>query len=111
MIINPNGAAYNYNLFTNHHGTLTAFLSDLGVGANSPNYPTWMENRIYDDACDCGIAIEGKTDTTWWYLVENDEFKDPEYSLGVRGWRFKPIPEHVRKHPLLKGMSVVVFND
>jgi hypothetical protein len=111
-VINTPTKSYDYKLFTNHEGkTLTAFLSDLGVRANDPAYTTWMENRIYDDAADCGIAIKGKADTTWWYLVEDSELNDPEYSLGVSGWRFKPIDEHARKYPVIAGMTVLVFND
>jgi hypothetical protein len=113
MILNPTSHAFPYKCFTkNDQGkALTAYLSDLGIGANSPNYPTWMAHRIYDDAADCGIAIKGMTATTWWYLVENGEFNDPDYSLGVTAWRFKPIPEHVRKFPAIAGMEVVIIND
>lgn len=113
MILNGDTHAFPAERFTkNDKGTAyTAYLSDLGIRANSPNYPTWMEHRIYDDAADCGIAIQGKHGASWWYLVEDGEFKNDDYSLGVAAWRFKPIPEHAKKYPAIANMSVIIFND
>lgn len=113
MILEPRTTYPAATFVKNETGnTYTTFLSDLGIGANSPDYPTWMEHHIYDDACDCGIAIKGLNNKpTWWYLVEDDEFQNADYSLGVSAWRFKLIPEHARKHPTLADKSVIIFND
>lgn len=82
------------------HKTLVAEHSDLG----NPN----LYNRIYDDACDVGIALyspkTGKT--VIWYLA--DEIKR-EGDLEV--WVFRPIAEHVYRHPVLAGWEVHILND
>lgn len=82
------------------HKTLIAEHSDLG----SPQ----LYNRIYDDACDVGIALHNPKSgkTTTWYLA--DEISH-EGDLEV--WVFKPLNSEIRKFPNLAGWEVHILND
>jgi hypothetical protein len=63
--------------------------------------------RIYDDAADVGIALLSEMgNTVRFYLSKRDVCGE-----DVAGWRFEPIAEDVRKHPRLKGLSVLIIND
>lgn len=79
----------------------TAEISSFGKGFNF--------EQIFPDACDTGfMIISEKTGTiTIWYLkeiVKNDLKETIE-------WICEPIPEHLKKHPELKGWILHIFND
>lgn len=64
--------------------------------------------RLYDDACDVGIAIrnEATGNVTRWVLA------DVEQAEGeTTAWVFHPTTETAKEHPLLAGWKAVVLND
>lgn len=79
----------------------TAEASDLsGINLFSP---------IYDDACDAGFAMESaRTGQTVTYCLEKEHRNNDN---DVTHWTFTPITESIRKTPICKGTSVMIFND
>jgi hypothetical protein len=92
----------NSALFTHNPKakTLTAEHSDLG----SPAFV-----RMYDDACDVGLALRNKLtgNVTRWVLA--NEERDGEGELT--GWVLHPAPESLRANAALLGYKIVIFND
>jgi len=66
-------------------------------------------DRLYDDACDVGIALRNPQTgvTTRWYM--DDEKFDREGDLEATV--FKPCPETLRTQPQLAGWEVHIVND
>lgn len=66
--------------------------------------------RIYDDACDVGIAIRSHRTgrLVRFYLDSEDMDHSGE---DVAGWRFRPIAEDVRRAPEASRTSVLIIND
>ena len=84
-----------------HRGLLVCEASDLGRD--------FRLERLYDDACDVGMAlINPRTgNVTRWALKE--EIRDQEHEL--LGWMLAPTPETVRKQPELKDYQLNIVND
>ena len=80
---------------------LTAEHSDLG----SPP----LRNRLYDDACDEGIALFNHKlhSNTRWYL--DREERDAEGD--VTHWVYLPAPETFHRTPAVRGYTLEIFND
>lgn len=80
---------------------LIAEASDLGLR---------QLERLYDDACDVGIALINPRsgNVTRWALKE--EVRDPREN-ELLGWMLIPTPETVRKQPELKGYQFNIIND
>lgn len=90
-------------LFTYKAGTFLTEASDLkGYAGAAPH-------RIYDDACDVGIALESPDGNVVRYYLD-DESTCPS-NEDVTAWTFKPIAEDVRRFPRVAGTSVVILND
>lgn len=83
-----------------HRNLLVCEASDLGVGR--------ME-RLYDDACDVGLALRNPRsgNVTRWVLKE--EVRDQEHE--VLGWMLVPTPETIRKQPELADYQLNIAND
>jgi hypothetical protein len=79
---------------------LSAEISDL----NNPRF-----QRIYDDACDVGLAVRSDRtgETVSFYVAQ--EHKDREGD--VQSWVLEPIPEHIRKNPCLMPLRIRLWND
>lgn len=82
--------------------SLIAEASDLGFRAGRLPF-----SRLYDDACDMGIAIAGKHSTAVFFLVGEDKDREGE----IAGWLFEPTPETLRACPGLAGWHVTIIND
>lgn len=63
--------------------------------------------RLYDDACDVGIAIRGRIGVTYWYMHEEERDNEGDLQVTI----YKPCPETLHKYPLLKGWTVHILND
>jgi hypothetical protein len=107
-VLNPSTYALPFSKFSYDSGdcVFVAEASDLSFTASRGGGEA-MLRRIYDDACDVGIAIRGNNDVVWFYLASEDRNRDGE----IAGWRFKPVPEHVRRNPSIAVTSVLVIND
>jgi hypothetical protein len=81
----------------------------LGEASTMGIRPGHQWERLYDDACDVGLALTShKTGvTTTWYL--KDTVKDSEQE--VLGWMFCPTPETARRHPELARYQLNIGND
>ncbi len=82
--------------------TMVAEASD--VGYRSPL-------RIYDDACDVGIAIRSRRTgrVVRFYLAHEDNDRSGE---DIAGWWFKPIAEDARKLSVKdRQIDVLIIND
>jgi hypothetical protein len=66
--------------------------------------------RLYDDACDVGIALRNPRsgNVTRWVLKE--EVRDPREN-EILGWMLVPTPESIRKQPELKDYQLNIAND
>jgi len=66
--------------------------------------------RLYDDACDVGIALRNPRsgNVTRWYLLE--EIRDPREN-ELLGWMFAPTTESIHKQPELAGYQFNLVND
>jgi hypothetical protein len=65
--------------------------------------------RIYDDACDVGLAIKSaKTGVVITYYMDKTHY-DREHD--ITHWTYKPCSEDVRKHPEAIWTEVIIFND
>jgi hypothetical protein len=74
---------------------MVTYRSDLGYRP---------DEVIYDDACDVGLAVTGRTGTYWFHLdhLERDRHGD------VYEWVYLPIPEHRDRTGEVR---LVVLND
>ncbi len=81
--------------------TLTAFESDLRSQPFNGTYP-WLQ-RLYNDACDIGIAIRSHHTGAIERFCLHKEMVDREGDL--QGWVFKPCPESK------SDLTVTIFND
>src|SRR6185436_6321418 len=78
-------------------GVLSAFESDLRHTKFDGTYP-WLR-RIYNDACDVGIAIKSpKTGAMKRFYLEREETREGD----ILAWHFKPVDQCAVK-------SVVIF--
>ena len=66
-----------------------------------------LQQRLYDDACDVGIAIRGKGGVTVWYLHEEQCDREGDLEVTI----YMPTSETLRKHPQLEGWTVHILND
>jgi hypothetical protein len=100
MIILNDTFALDGNQFSyqRKEGLLVAEASDVGYQRSF---------RIYDDACDVGIAIQGKRYLIRFYMEDVDTDNEGD----LMGWKFTIISEDERKHPELKGLRVLIIND
>jgi hypothetical protein len=66
--------------------------------------------RLYDDACDVGLALRNPRtgNVTRWAL--HNEVRDPREN-ELLGWMLVPTPETVRKQPELQGYQLNIVND
>lgn len=64
-------------------------------------------SQLYDDAADQGIAVQGRTGTTYWHVA--DVKQDAEGD--VLWWTLRPIPLSCRQHPAAKDYKMLVYND
>lgn len=92
--------AYSIDTFTwdPHARRLSAEASDLQLR---------RFERLYDDACDIGIAIAGAAGTLTFYLAETDTDGEGDITF----WRLAPTPETLRRKPDLRDLRVIIFND
>lgn len=70
--------------------------------------------RLYDDACDVGIAIQSvKTQkVVTYYLHKTVKPEGREFCVGeVVAWEYLPTTESIRQVPECAGTSVTIFND
>lgn len=78
--------------------SLVAEISDFGR--------TDPFKRIYDDACDVGLAIRSvRTGAVVRYYLEREELNADD---EIVAWHLKPIAEDARR---AAGTEVVLFND
>lgn len=82
-------------------GLLVCEASDIGLRG--------ME-RLYDDACDVGIALRNPRtgNVTRWFLKE--EVRDPREG-ELLGWMMLPTTETIRKQPELAAYQWNIVND
>jgi hypothetical protein len=82
-------------------GVLVGEASDLAI---SPGTPPW--SRLFNDACDAGIAIRsGKTGrTVRFYLEREDRDREGE----IQGWWFKVYDRDAHGHGVIR---VLIIND
>lgn len=88
--------------FTFHaeDGTLTAEASDLR---------DQHLQRIYDDACDVGLAVQsGKSGTVITYYLHKEHTNGDN---EITHWEYLPLPEDVRKHSECANTKVLIYND
>jgi len=86
--------------FTNDDGCLVAEASDLRGH---------QHQRLYDDACDVGLAIQStRTNRIVTFFLSKTITNELN---EVEGWVYLPIPQDVRKYGLPANLSVKVFND
>lgn len=66
--------------------------------------------RLYDDACDVGLALRNPRtgNVTRWALLT--EVRDP-WGDELLGWMLAPTPETIRKQPELQGYQLNIIND
>jgi hypothetical protein len=103
-IILGDSQAYDSSKFTcskDPDGTTTLVAEASDLRYNAPH-------RIYDDACDVGIAI--RSDRTGklvrFYLSKIDVANE-----DVAGWWFDPISEDARRVPGSSSVRVLIIND
>ncbi len=87
----------------NDDGTVVLVAEASTLGYHGPR-------RIYDDACDAGIAVRSERTGALvrYYLKEEEMDRSGE---DVAGWRFLPISEDVRRTPSAGHTSVLIIND
>jgi hypothetical protein len=83
------------------NGLLIGEVSDIGLHGFE---------RLYDDACDVGLALRNPRtgNVTRWALLE--EVRDPREN-ELLGWMLVPTPETIRKQPELKDYQLNLVND
>lgn len=94
MMLHPIPMSYERFLFVAKENTLVAEISDFGKG--------FAFERVYDDACDEGLTVVGKTGREVVYAVEEYMKRDGE----LIGWKLLPAKRSERFLP-----SVAIYND
>ena len=84
-----------------HRSLLVCEASDLGLRG--------LE-RLYDDACDVGLALRNPRtgNVTRWSLLT--EIRDPREN-ELLGWMLAPTFETLNKQPELRGYQLNIVND
>lgn len=97
--------SYDGALFTvssHDDGTKTLVAEASTLGYHGPR-------RIYDDACDVGIAVRShRTGRLVRFYLDSE---DMDRTDDVAGWRFQPIPEDARRVPNAARTYVLIIND
>lgn len=88
---------------------LTHIASKKALVGDISDFPGLKASRMYDDACDEGIAIiNSKTgNVTRWTAPLTGTFRDNELLF----WEFTPAPESVRRNPVIAGYRLFLYND
>lgn len=86
-------------------GKLVVEASDLGLR------PGHQWERLYDDACDVGIALlSHRTGTVVrWYLQEGETVTDAEGEVVC--WKLRPCSESLRLNPDVAHYTLHILND
>jgi hypothetical protein len=101
-IILNDARAIPSNKFTYSNGMFASEISTLGAKAGP--------FRIYDDACDVGLAVKScRTGRVVRYYLSETNRSDADGD--VTDWRFLPIDEDARCDPAIARTSVTLFND
>jgi hypothetical protein len=68
-----------------------------------------LQQPLYDDACDVGIALYNPRThaLTRWHFVREERDGEGELQVTI----FHPTPESLRNYPQLSGWSIHVLND
>lgn len=82
--------------------TMVVEASDLGLK------PGFKFEQIYDDACDVGLTMKSHVTGREITFFLQEEIRSAD---ELQGWQLKPIPELIRKHPQLAGLTLIIFND
>lgn len=81
---------------------IVAVISDFGKG--------FSFGKLYDDACDVGLAVQGPNgQISEWYV--SDIGYSPFNYDDLIGWTLRPTSDTVRKYPDLKRYKMYVDND
>lgn len=78
---------------------LSTFASDLGAMREG----LWWLQRLYNDACDVGIALQNETGEIVRYLLHKEEKRDGD----IIAWHFVPL--HTKEAG--KVTKVTIWND
>lgn len=91
----------HFSCSPNDDGTVTLVAEASTLGYHSPS-------RIYDDACDVGVAVRSdKTGKTIRYYLSDQDVCNED----VAGWRFEPIAEDARRIPGAARTKLLIIND
>lgn len=82
--------------------TLCTEMSDLQARGIDPRA------ALYNDACDSGFVLVRVATGAEAEFYESSRRTDGDEVLD---WLFKPTERAVRKHPELRNVTIVVFND
>lgn len=68
-----------------------------------------IEEQLYDDACDVGVALYNPTTTrnTRWYWAKEKKDADGDLQVTI----LRPCSESIYKYPTLEGWELHVLND
>lgn len=88
-----------FTVSTTTRGLWVSELSDFGKFFD-------FHQKIYDDACDTGFAIQAG-DEQVWFVESRRETRDG----GLLWIDFQPVTESVRRVPSFRGVTVRLFND
>ena len=93
---------FNSRQFSYTHGdkTLISEASDLD---------NLHLQRLYDDACDVGFAVQSDQTGNVVVFVMSEAKSNGEGELTH--WLYEPTAESIRKYPECVGMKAIVFND
>jgi len=92
-------------MFTHHKDTKT-FVSEMSdLHGNGHNY----QQRIYDDACDCGFPLYNPCTNRSVLMILNNVVNTDDGELTC--YEYTPIQTDIDKFPALKGYKVVIYND
>jgi hypothetical protein len=64
-------------------------------------------HRLYDDACDEGLALQGRSGEATFHVAETHTDAEGD----VTHWTLRPTPETLRRLPFLAAVRVLVYND
>jgi hypothetical protein len=85
------------------HKTLSAEISTLHKVIFS---------RLYDDACDMGIAVHNsKRDTTTFWYIDKELITPQDPDQEVYGWELRPCSESIRTFPAIEQYKLTLWND
>ncbi len=92
--------------------SITEFMhctSERALYADASDLKWTTSSRLFDDACDVGIAVfNPRTDsTTVWFESTTHNNKDNELLATI----FEPTAETLRKYPATKGYRLFILND